>query len=425
MTDILLVPIAVAMLAAAAPTVSPTPDESGPAVVRIAPGGPGDVAARVPMRLVRGLDRIVPHPQPLRRPLASEAPEGLDLSAVPAPPDGEADGRLHGAVPVTNVEEVPFVVSPARDAIWLDSNRDGRLLASERVEVGSTAGRNRWFFSEAVIRQVEDGLRHQESVPIAVAVSGTEPPRAFSRLDAWREAWLEHDGGRTRIAVVDETFRGWFSHRGRDRLLVDRDGDGLFASSPGSHEHYRLGEPFPVGDLDLVVDEIAPLGTELLLRHSEKPARRPPSLEIGAEAPDFTVRTLAGEGFSLGDHAGRWVLLDFWATWCRPCVRELPHLKELRRTQPDLVVLGLSGDRTRLALERFVEAQEIDWPQVYEGADAVQRLYRVSSFPRSFLIAPDGTVAARDLRGSALVTRVAALREARPTERPAERPATR
>ena len=149
------------------------------------------------------------------------------------------------------------------------------------------------------------------------------------------------------------------------------------------------------------------------IARSTKPARRIASLNIGAPAPGFEVHSIDGKLWKLEDLRGKWVLLDFWATWCGPCRAEIPNLKRARDEHSDLIVLGLSADRSRQALEQFTKAQAMDWPQVFEEAAGVQRTYRVASYPTSFLVDPDGRIAARDLRGAGLSAQIAQLKAAR------------
>ena len=135
-------------------------------------------------------------------------------------------------------------------------------------------------------------------------------------------------------------------------------------------------------------------------------------LGVGASAPDFSVTTLTGRKLSLKGLRGQYVFIDFWATWCPPCVAELPQLKRLAeatKDRTDFLMLGISLDQDRATLERFVKARGVSWPQVVGlagGATQAATNYEVSGIPSTFLIDPDGNIAAVGLRGEGLVKAV-------------------
>jgi peroxiredoxin len=353
------------------------------------------------LEMIRGLEQVDPQPDALAGTLAAAAPAGLDAAALGA-------GWLFGSVPVTKTESIPYAVDVARERLAFDADRNAVLTPAEIVRRDTTLAGAAWFPVMGLVRQEIAGAVREEHVPMKVGVR-LNAPAGMSRLDGFRRGSIVVGTQRTTLAVIDRTFRGWFSQLGRDRILVDVDGDGSLDTSADSHERYRLGEPFPLGDQDVVVTDVGPFGSTLTLSLSPQPALRKPSLREGAKAPPFTASTLDGQRVDLGAWRGKWVLLDFWATWCGPCRGELPGLKALRAAQPGLVMLGISNDREEAALRAFTEREKIDWPQVFADGAAVQRLYRVDSLPRAFLIAPDGTIAARDPRGPEGMKRVQQL----------------
>lgn len=139
-------------------------------------------------------------------------------------------------------------------------------------------------------------------------------------------------------------------------------------------------------------------------------------LEVGKPAIEFTARTLEGETISLSDYRGKVVLLDFWATWCGPCLAELPNVKRVyeKYGAEGFVVIGVSLDIDRRKLERFVREHDIRWPQVYDGRgweNDVARLYGVVAIPATLLLDKNGNVRQAGLHGAQLETSVKALIE--------------
>jgi thiol-disulfide isomerase/thioredoxin len=108
------------------------------------------------------------------------------------------------------------------------------------------------------------------------------------------------------------------------------------------------------------------------------------------------------------------VLLDFWGTWCAPCLNELPRLKQLRErySRDDLEIIGIMIEAaSRRTLVSWLNRHRIDWPQVHERSYSgpLARAYGVSSLPATVLFRRDGALDAAGLRGERLARRVTEL----------------
>jgi thiol-disulfide isomerase/thioredoxin len=127
------------------------------------------------------------------------------------------------------------------------------------------------------------------------------------------------------------------------------------------------------------------------------PPTPPPAAETPRDAaPDFTLATLDGRTVRLADLRGRWVLVNFWATWCAPCRDEMPYLEELAGNAPEqLVVLAVNLREEGPVVVQFVETLGLTLPILLQPDDAMLLAYDVRGLPISVLIDPTGRVATR------------------------------
>lgn len=135
---------------------------------------------------------------------------------------------------------------------------------------------------------------------------------------------------------------------------------------------------------------------------------------IGVAAPDFTMNDTEGKPVQLSSFKGKIVLVDFWASWCRPCRQENPNVVRLyQQYHPKgFEILGVSLDRSKDDWLKAIKDDNLTWTHVSDlqyWQNAAARLYGVNSIPQSFLLDKDGKIIGKGLRGEDLAKKLAEL----------------
>lgn len=115
----------------------------------------------------------------------------------------------------------------------------------------------------------------------------------------------------------------------------------------------------------------------------------------GQQAPDFTLSDMQGKKVSLADFRGKVVLINFWASWCPPCRKEMPSMERLYRQyqQQGLVILAVNVEKNGAqAVQRFLQQTPYSFPILLDTDAEVQNRYKVFRFPESFIIDRNGKV---------------------------------
>jgi peroxiredoxin len=136
------------------------------------------------------------------------------------------------------------------------------------------------------------------------------------------------------------------------------------------------------------------------------------ALAVGTKFPDFNEKDVTGQPLSVANYKGKVVMIDFWATWCGPCVGELPNvIATYQKHHPQgFEIIGVSLDQDQAKLTQFTKSKDMTWQQFFDGQGWGNKLavkYGVESIPATFLLDGDGKIIGKDLRGEALEAAVA------------------
>ena len=153
----------------------------------------------------------------------------------------------------------------------------------------------------------------------------------------------------------------------------------------------------------------------LVLEKTDLPKTQLVSTQVGYKSYPFRGEEYNTKSpISLESLKGKYVLLDFWAVWCGPCIQEFPNLKDLyaKIDTSKFEIVGIVGDSPVDALIETINQHQITWPQIIsDDSNRIKEEYGVSGYPTSLLLDPEGVIIAKNLRGTGLTDRVLKLIE--------------
>ena len=388
------------------------PEKKPAAEVKLPPVGrlPGFVLQ--PRHKVMGL--LVRYYRPMRIMLADKAPEDLK-----AQPKYRSKKPLYGSIALGELPGKPIAVvldepEGEKPRIYVDRNNDRDL---------TNDGPGEWS------RDTKELLSLNGLVLDAPYRAGPIPYtlnlyRFNERLrelvlyyrDSGREGRVELDGKTYSIAVLDDNADGRFDDLANGALILDLNQDGKLEGDTDSAEYYPLDEPLNVHGKVWEVASVSADGLAITFRPSGAQVAMKPYLTPGNPALPFAVTGLDGKPLDLKTEAAgaKYVLLDFWASWCGPCRKEFPRMRALYAQYKGhgLRVIGINLDTDRDVAVQVAQDALLGYRHTFDGLawkSALAQLYRVGGIPQTYLLDKDMKIVAKGLYADRLQKRLEEL----------------
>jgi len=314
--------------------------------------------------------------------------------------------------------------------LFVDTNGNGDLTDDQPAEwtgketKGKEEGQKFTMYNGGAMVSIGESAKATEVHLMMYRFDPTDPARAANKdvLLFYRDYGYEGEiklGDKSyKALLLDDAASGDFrGNADKDakssgvKLLVDSNADGKFDNR---RESFDSRKPFNVGGTTYELADVTRSGDSFKVVKSKETVAEilpGPDHSVGKKITAFEAKGFDGKTVKFpGDYKGKVVLLDFWATWCGPCMREMPNVvetyKKLHEAGFDIQGISLDNDKSIAKMPEVMEKSGMTWSQVADGkfwkADIAVK-YDIQSIPATFLVDGDsGVILGVNLRGKAL-----------------------
>ncbi len=346
--------------------------------------------------------------------------------------DSDTEGKVRVSGKIENAPEGVVVLSQFTDSRpkvldTLELNKNGEFSYELAIETPTFYELN--IHGQKAVRLAlfkEDvEVKYNFSNPESLTVEGSVDTREMLKIEklmetyqadvnklneAYYEAMSKNDPEAIR-KIQAEAMELEANQAGRVKEMVNSMGDS-FASMAA------IGLLNPKTDFQFIDELVAKLnenypGTAAILQVKQQ-LDEMRALSVGQPAPEIELPNPEGTMVKLSDLRGKYVLIDFWAAWCKPCRQENPHVVKLYNQYKNkgFEVFGVSLDRTKEDWVKAIADDGLEWTQVSDLKyfnSAAAELYQIEAIPATYMVDPEGKIIAKDLRGPSLENKLAEL----------------
>jgi len=326
----------------------------------------------------------------------------------------DAQGRftlsrvIDGPTVVSVMRIVPM--SDGRNSYVEDHGVPLQLEPGEKISDLQIGGTGRPIIAHLIIA---DDLKNRGLIPSGASLDLSPPQPGFVPPPTWDSLSADEKRQVRQAYEATDEYQQYAKRVKEFRAALQPDGTMRFEDVPAgryvlnvdvqrpSPEDEHMWRRVAAARLEVTVpdgDSTQPMDVgSLILGKVDRP-------DPGSPAPQAEFATYDGKRIKLADFRGKFVLLDFWATWCGPCIAEFPHVERLHKeftSDPRLVILGVSVDDQTAAPDKYLQTRKLPWKQAYAGPTA-WTTFGLSAIPSFWLIGPDGKIIAKEIPPEAL-----------------------
>lgn len=219
-------------------------------------------------------------------------------------------------------------------------------------------------------------------------------------VNDFRTAQFKLNGKKYKVAL-NSSQRPIFNEPGCNSLLIIEDWENDFVPTWEGYVPTKLKEDILFDNLVYVFDSVSKFGDTLKLIFKDK-LKTPVGVNVGEYLPNFKKGTIDGKLFQLSNFRGNYILIDFWGTWCKPCLESIPELKSLNEEFSDkgLIMISVAYDKNIELVINGIKEHGLSWYNIFQdqqdnSAYALTKLFKVTAFPTLLFISPEGQIIER------------------------------